>query len=819
MKRRLKSVLTILSLFIIPACINTYIDNSDDSGSDDDNDPDVTINYNFYGSSADAMAKNCENHESNGDYTWESSSEVTIDLDGKSATINGSGATASDSVVTISSAGNYRISGTLSDGQIVVNTEDSGNVRLILNNAEIGCSSGVPVYIKKSAKTILILSDNSSNKITDESSAADTTSGTPNAAIYSLYNLSLSGNGSLTVSSKNNSGIASAKGFIIASGTINVTSGKAALHGKDYLVVESGNITLNAGGDGLKSDNEEDETKGYVAILSGTLDITSKGDAIVARTDAIISSGKITIVSGSEGDTSTSSKGIKGLENVIIDNGTIDLTCTDNAIHSKGNITINGGSLSIATSQTGANGIDSDSIISVTGGTFDITINGDQSKAIKSSGTITLNGGDMTIKTSGNVILETSGSGNEPSYCTAMKADGNITIGGSNITITSSGKGGKGISSDANFTMASGYLSITTTGAGATYTNSSGTTDSYNATCISTNGTTTILGGTVILSSSGSAGKGITSNGALTFGDDSNSPKVTITTTGSKITVSGGSSSGGNFGGPGGGGSSSSANYSSAKAVKSDAAITINNGTITISSSDDGIKSEKSITVNNGSISVTKSTEAMESPSITINDGYVSLVASDDGFNATAGLTAGGTENDDGSILTINGGTVAVSTTTGDGIDSNGSLNITGGTIIVQGPNSSPELGMDVNGSSIVSGGLLMISGPNSGNMIEAPSSSSTQYCVKVTSSSIGTNMFRVEDASGNEIFTFKPVRSAYYIVFSSPALKSGSSYSIYTGGSSTGISTNGYYTSGTYSGGTLKKSFSISSKISYVSF
>lgn len=105
--------------------------------------------------------------------------------------------------------------------------------------------------------------------------------------------------------------------------------------------------------------------------------------------------------------------------------------------------------------------------------------------------------------------------------------------------------------------------------------------------------------------------------------------------------------------------------------------------------------------------------------------------------------------------------------------------------------------------------------------MIEVPSTSSSQYSVKATSSATlsSSTLFHFQDASGNEIVTYKPVRNTYYLVVSTPALTSGSSYSIYTGGSSTGTLTDGIYTAGIYSGGTLKKTFTISSKISSVSF
>jgi hypothetical protein len=103
--------------------------------------------------------------------------------------------------------------------------------------------------------------------------------------------------------------------------------------------------------------------------------------------------------------------------------------------------------------------------------------------------------------------------------------------------------------------------------------------------------------------------------------------------------------------------------------------------------------------------------------------------------------------------------------------------------------------------------------------MTEAPGTASGQYSIKAMSSSANSTLFHLQDASGNDIVTFKPVRNYYSMIISSSALKSGSSYSIYTGGTSTGINKSGLYTGGTYTGGTLKKTFTISSKLTSFSF
>lgn len=245
--------------------------------------------------------------------------------------------------------------------------------------------------------------------------------------------------------------------------------------------------------------------------------------------------------------------------------------------------------------------------------------------------------------------------------------------------------------------------------------------------------------------------------------------------------------------------------------------LLINGGQVNVSTSDDGLKSDALVNIKAGSVVVSKSKEGIESPLITIAGGNVSVVSTDDCVNTTAGT---GGERSDGSLLTISGGTLALNSSGGDPLDSNGNVNMTGGTVIVQGPSSSPEVAIDVNGTYNISGGTLIASGPNAGNMIEATSTSSDQYTalIKVSGNVTTNTLFTIQDADGNNLVTYAPARTAYYFVFSSATLKSGASYKVYTGGSVSGATdNNGLKVGGTYSGGTLKGSFTISSKLTTV--
>ena len=523
---------------------------------------------------------------------------------------------------------------------------------------------------------------------------------------------------------------------------------------------------------------------------TGSLTVKSNSKHAICSDDYIdIQNGTITI-SGAKKD------GIHANDYFEMSGGTLNVTATSDGIECEGgNVIISGGTITTASASADVKGITCDSTMVITGGTINMTVNGNQSKGLKSAQEMTLSGGTITINTSGAAVLESSGSGYDPSYCTAIKSDSTITINGSSITIISSGAGGKGISSDKSIVVKSGSINIKTSGAGATYKNTSGTTDSYNATCFSA-ANINIVGGSVTTSSSGAGGKGLKADTSITIGDSNNTPTIGITTTGSKFIVSG-------------------SDYCHPKAILSDGTVTINNGNITISSSDDGIHAETAYTQNNGSVTISNSYEAVESRNITLNNGTLNVTASNDAINATAGTVSGGTESNDGSSLNVKGGTLIATCTNGDAIDSNGNIYISGGTTIANGPTSGVEEAADFNGSFVMTGGLFIGAGSNS-NMSKAMSMTSTQSNMFITSSSMisSSTLLHIQNASGTDVLTFRPQNGGYDFLFSSSSLTKGSSYSIYTGGSYTGgSSTNGLYTGGTYStsGASLKKTVTLS--------
>lgn len=357
---------------------------------------------------AEAMAENSDDHDGTQDRSWDSSAAVDITFHGNSITVDGDGATANGSQLTITSAGTYNLSGSLVDGQIIVNTDDSEVVRLVLNGVDIRSSTSAPIYILAADETIIYLTDNTENYLSDADSYVldNAEEDEPNAALFSMADLTIDGNGSLTVEGHCNDGIASKDGLVITGGTIVVNSVDDGIRGKDYLVVKIGTITVSAQGDGFKSDNEEDATKGYVLIEDGMIDITAAGDAIDAQTDVMIAAGQITLSSGggSNGriDESSSAKGIKASVSVTIDSGTFAIDSADDAIHSNGSLVINGGSFIIA---SGDDALHADSTLDVNGGEISIT----NSFEGLESAAITINDGQIDIIASDDGLNVTGG--------------------------------------------------------------------------------------------------------------------------------------------------------------------------------------------------------------------------------------------------------------------------------------------------------------------------------------------------------------------------------------------------------------------------
>ena len=318
------------------------------------------------------------------DASYDEADATTITLNGTDIQVEGDGATVSDQVVTITEPGTYIVSGTLEDGQIVVDLTADENVQLVLDNADITCTDSAPILVKSVKNLYLTLADGSENTVTDGSDyVLESTEDETNAAIYSKSDLIINGNGSLTVNANYNDGITSKDDLQIISGNITVNAKDDAIVGKDSVSIKDGTLNLTAGGDAIKATNTEDTTKGYVVIDGGTMNIDAGDDGVHSETVLVINSGDLNI-----------SNSVEGLEslNIIINDGTIDLTASDDGVNVAGGV-----------------GETIDGALVINGGTLNVNASGD---GLDSNGSMEINGGIVTVSgptDAGNGVLDYNG--------------------------------------------------------------------------------------------------------------------------------------------------------------------------------------------------------------------------------------------------------------------------------------------------------------------------------------------------------------------------------------------------------------------------
>ncbi len=446
LKRVFSMMMCATVVFMFGACGGGSDSTSGDSGQIEDNQNADESASDSDGSSGSSQGVSRLEHDDPADYQWDDSEIIPVTLNGDTIDVNNAAGTVNGSVVTLTSAGTYRITGTLTDGQIIVDTTDQEIVRLILAQAEINCLSSAPIYVRNSAKTMIVLEENTENVVTDGVSYLfeEPEEEEPNAAIFSKSDLTVYGTGTLNVTAAFNDGIASKDGLIITSGTLIVNAQDDGIRGKDYLVVKAGNITINALGDGFTSDNEEDDGMGYAYLESGTIDITAAGDGIQAASSVTVLEGDIELATGGGSDAAVdfetaSAKGIKAATGLYLDGGTFIIDSADDAIHSNQSVEINSGTFDIA---SGDDGIHADASIDINGGDIRLT----RSYEGIESAVIVINGGVMTIASSDdgiNVAGGADGSSMGRPGQGDFSASGNqyLHINGGTIVVDSAGDG------------------------------------------------------------------------------------------------------------------------------------------------------------------------------------------------------------------------------------------------------------------------------------------------------------------------------------------------------------------------------------------
>ena len=396
------------------------------------------------------------------DDTFDANTSSIITLNGNSINFNGTGATVSGSTITITSGGTYIVSGTLSNGQIIVNSKDNDIVRIVLNGVDITCAKSSPIYVQNADKTVIILAPSTENYVTDGDSYTLNSDNEPTATIFSKDDLTINGTGSLTINANYNDGIKGKDDLKIISGNITINAVDNGIVGKDSVSIKEATITIKAGDDGIKSTNTTEDYKGFVVIDGGNITITATNDGIQAITNATINNGTIDIVTGGGSSQKRSSegsnKGLKSGNYIFIVGGTLKIDSADDTIHCNNNITITGGTFYLS---SGDDGVHADNILTISDGNINITKSYEGLEGLEiniSGGTTYITASDDGINASGGSSTSNNTSmGPMGQNTNASTSNAILNISGGYVYVNASGDG---LDSNGSIYMSGGTVIV-----------------------------------------------------------------------------------------------------------------------------------------------------------------------------------------------------------------------------------------------------------------------------------------------------------------------------------------------------------------------
>uniref|UniRef100_UPI004028D0CC carbohydrate-binding domain-containing protein n=1 Tax=Agathobacter rectalis TaxID=39491 RepID=UPI004028D0CC len=657
-----------------------------------------------------------------------------------------SGVSISGNIITITKEGTYVLSGALSEGQIVVDT-DSAKVQLVLDNADITCASSAAIYVKNADKAFITLAEGSENILMNTAEYEAIDDNNIDAVIFSKDDLTLNGKGTLTINSEYGHGIVSKDDLKFVGGTYNITAENHAFSGKDSVRIAEGTYNLTSGKDGIHSENADDDEKGFVYIASGDFTIESTGDGIDASYVVQIDDGDfdITAGDGAENVTKThndmlgggpggdmrggNSKGGDGSDGSVSgsasdkqsgqtppdrpDSGSSDGSRpdekasdntggqtaqtppdkpgTDTSDGQQSDKNLQSKDVADSTTASGASSASSDTDSEAASSTSSDT-DSTSTKGIKSDGALYVNGGTFTINSADD----------------AFHSNSDITINDGTYTISS---GDDGIHADSALLVNGGTITVT---------------ESYE----------------------GLEGLNITINDG----------KIDITASDDGMNAAGGNDASG-FGGRGGDGFKGMQAPDSARKSND----TSDNTSDNTQKPDD--TSDTAQTTGNITVAAQKS----------------------DSTSDTAQNTD--TASDDEMWMVINGGYVHV-LAGGDGLDSNGDLTINGGEVYVDGPSDNGNSAIDYGDKSsfYINGGTVVAVG-SSGMAEDVSSDSKQQVAFVKLDSQVDAGDVILKDADGNEIISYTVQKKYDCVIISTADLKADQIYTLSASGNESEVS------------------------------
>lgn len=547
---------------------------------------------------------------------------------------DGSTITQNDSVYTITQAGEYTVTGLLSEGQIVVNADDNAEITIVLNGTSITRSNGSPIYIKNADNVKIKSEENTYNCIVDARTEADdnsdnSSSENGNAAIYAACDLKLVGKGALSVTGNYNKGIQSKDDISIKNVTIKVNAVNNAIKGNDEVAIESGEIiAISRKGDGIKTSNSSLSTKGKqkgnVIISGGNIDIYAACDGIDAAYGIDVSGdGNLNIYTDTYSDYS---------EAVAADNSGSSASSSGSSISTPDSSASNPGSSASNPDSSASNPSSS---------------NQNQGSSSKSSSNATM----MTYTTTANTDNQNNSSVGTPPDMNNAQNNGNMGN-PPDMNNSSSNPGMKGNFGGGN-RAANGMPGNNSSG------NSSK--KSYSTKGIKAESEINISGAAINISSTDDGIHANSDSGVLETGEDG---KGIISISGGTITISTGDDG-----------------------IHADKELNITDGYINVLTSYEGLEAI-TININGGQSFVYAADDGINActgdgtstPLINITGGYVDVTT---GSGDTDGIDSNGSYTQSGGMVLVKGG--SSSGQVSGSIDVDGNITITGGTCVALG--------------------------------------------------------------------------------------------------------------------------------------
>lgn len=490
---------------------------------------------------------------------------ITITLNGSSASASDSSVNINGSTVTITKDAAYLVSGTLEDGMLIVDAEDTAKMQIVFNGVNITSSTCAALYILEADKVFLTLADGSENSLNNGGEFVAIDENNIDAALFSKQDLTLNGQGSLSVTSPAGHGIVCKDDLVLTSGTYSISSASHGIDANDSVRLANASVTISAGKDGIHAENSDDAALGFIYASSGSVAIEAEGDGISAGSYLQVEGGSFDILAGGgyenrsqassdnyggfgggfggmgggmrprsaipsvatgSSSDSTSMKGFKAGSSILLSAGSFTIDTADDSLHANDSLTINGGTYELA---SGDDGVHAETALVITSCTMNISecYEGLEAESITvAGGDITINASDDGLNASGGTDSSGTTGGRDGMFGGGMgggmmsgaNANANISICGGKLTIHA---GGDGLDSNGKLTISGGYTMV--------YNPKSGDTsvlDSQNS--------PVITGGTYI-------GLGITTNMAETFSSSSSQGVIACSVgtvpAGSQITI------------------------------------------------------------------------------------------------------------------------------------------------------------------------------------------------------------------------------------------------------------------------------------------